>query len=298
MRLELDRPRIPIRERSLLNILDLSLKVSTLLAGPLLLATLVMVVPMTVLNWWLVGWTASGVDESLYRPSYLWLLTSLVFIEAPLASVPATMYLGKAMFFQTVTFREMLTELRPLLPRLLWSHLVVRGIAAAWGLLAMLRGEDSLGAAVGWMLLLTCYVIVVRARRPFMNEIILLERAPWRSSHPSAVTVRSRSATLHGPSSGDLLGRWLVSAAVAVLMTAAIALAIWFLWWVVIFDVPWGPLMFHIVCPMAMWLVAGYFSVVRFLCYLDLRIRREGWEVELIVLAAAKQLEEPAIDAG
>jgi len=41
--------------------------------------------------------------------------------------------------------------------------------------------------------------------------------------------------------------------------------------------------------------VAGYFSVVRFLSYLDLRIRREGWEVELIVHAAAKQFERPLI---
>ena len=81
-----------------------------------------------------------------------------------------------------------------------------------------------------------------------------------------------------------------------ILMAVAIALAIWFLWWVVDFDQPWGPLMFHVVFPAAMWLVAGYFSVVRFLSYLDLRIRREGWEVELIVLAAARQLEDAVID--
>ena len=99
MRLELDHPRIPIRERSLLNILDLSIKVSALMAGPLLLAMLVTVVPLMVLNWWLVGWTASALDESLTPLSYLWLMASLVFVEAPLASVPATMFLGKAMFF-------------------------------------------------------------------------------------------------------------------------------------------------------------------------------------------------------
>jgi hypothetical protein len=54
--------------------------------------------------------------------------------------------------------------------------------------------------------------------------------------------------------------------------------------------------MYHVAVPAAMWLVAGYFSVVRFLSYLDLRIRREGWEVELIVHAAAKRLERPVIE--
>jgi hypothetical protein len=298
MRLELDRPRIPIRERTLLNILDLSLKVSAWLAAPLCAATLVMVLPLMAVNWWLVGWTTTGLDDGLGPLTYLWLMATLIFVEAPLASVPATLFLGMAMFYQTVKPREMLAELKTVLPQLLWCHLGLRGVAVAWGLLAMFRGEYDLGIAVGWLLVLTGYVVIVRARRPFINEIILLERAPWRSRRRSEVTVGRRSATLHDTNSGDLFGRWLVSAAAASLMAAAIGLAGWFVWWVVIFDQPWGPWMLHVVCPVAMWLVAAYFSVVRFLSYLDLRIRREGWEVELIVLAAAKQYEEPAIDAS
>ena len=37
--------------------------------------------------------------------------------------------------------------------------------------------------------------------------------------------------------------------------------------------------------PVAIWLVVAYFAVVRFLAYLDLRIRSEGWEVELLMRA-------------
>ena len=37
--------------------------------------------------------------------------------------------------------------------------------------------------------------------------------------------------------------------------------------------------------PATLWMVAAYFTVVRFLGYLDLRIRREGWEVELLMRA-------------
>ena len=57
-----------------------------------------------------------------------------------------------------------------------------------------------------------------------------------------------------------------------------------------LFKWDWGWMMLHVGIPACMWVVSGYFSVVRFLSYLDLRIRREGWEVELVVRAAAAQI--------
>ena len=42
--------------------------------------------------------------------------------------------------------------------------------------------------------------------------------------------------------------------------------------------------------PLAMWLTAAFVTVIRFLSYLDLRIRHEGWEVELRMRAEAARL--------
>jgi hypothetical protein len=53
-------------------------------------------------------------------------------------------------------------------------------------------------------------------------------------------------------------------------------------------NVGWFQL--QIVWPLCLWLVAAYFSVVRFLSYLDLRIRHEGWEVELLMRAEALRM--------
>ena len=53
-----------------------------------------------------------------------------------------------------------------------------------------------------------------------------------------------------------------------------------------------GPLLIQIGVPLAMWFVAAYLTVVRFLNYLDLRIRDEGWEVELRMRAEAVRLEQ------
>jgi hypothetical protein len=49
--------------------------------------------------------------------------------------------------------------------------------------------------------------------------------------------------------------------------------------------------------PLSLWLVVGFFSVVRYLCYLDLRIRREGWEIELKMRAEASRLNREGVAA-
>jgi hypothetical protein len=98
---------------------------------------------------------------------------------------------------------------------------------------------------------------------------------------------------LHNPSAGDLFARWLMSALVAVAMVVSLVFGIWYAAGMLFFKWEWGWTMLHAGIPACMWIVAGYFSIVRFLSYLDLRIRREGWEVELLVRAAAAQLPGP-----
>ena len=79
----------------------------------------------------------------------------------------------------------------------------------------------------------------------------------------------------------------------AMMMATAIFFTLVFLSGVFLNDWTPGPLMLTICMPMAMWLTAFFFTVVRFLNYLDLRIRHEGWEVELRIRAeAARQASE------
>ena len=51
-----------------------------------------------------------------------------------------------------------------------------------------------------------------------------------------------------------------------------------------------GPTMLLTIFPLSMWIVAGFMTVARFLSYLDLRIRHEGWEVELLLRAEATRM--------
>ncbi len=49
----------------------------------------------------------------------------------------------------------------------------------------------------------------------------------------------------------------------------------------------WGKDVYLIYYPLSLWVAAGFTVVVRFLNYLDARIRLEGWEVQLSVMAEA-----------
>ena len=137
--MQLDKTRIAIRERSLLEILDLSLQVVRFHARPLLGAWLCGVVPFLVLNGWLIGWMADlpddfGFDKYSYWGRYFWVLIQLVFIEAPLATVPLTLYLGDAMFLQDTGPRVIASTAWRLLPRLFVCLGLVRGLVVAWAL--------------------------------------------------------------------------------------------------------------------------------------------------------------------
>jgi hypothetical protein len=55
----------------------------------------------------------------------------------------------------------------------------------------------------------------------------------------------------------------------------------------------WVPQM--VLRPITLWTVVAFMGVARFLSYLDLRIRQEGWEVELLVRAEAARLAEKLV---
>ena len=96
---------------------------------------------------------------------------------------------------------------------------------------------------------------------------------------------------MHGGSVGDLFARWLAAVAfgvAAVRVPVGLACRSWPA--LLLSEWEWEGLTYTLYYPLALWIVVGYFTVVRFLGYLDLRIRREGWEVELMMRAEGARL--------
>jgi hypothetical protein len=118
----------------------------------------------------------------------------------------------------------------------------------------------------------------------------LLERNPLKARDPRAITIGRRASKLHGPSGGELLGRFLACLPLAAVLTTALVMAFWWVQGIFLGDWKWGFALIHVATPAAMWIVAAYMAVVRYLSYLDLRIRREGWAVELLLRAEAARL--------
>lgn len=298
--MQLDKTLIAIRERGLLETMDLALQVIRHHLAAIVVTFALGAIPMMFVNQALLGWLRQADyregwlfdDEAASVMRYLWDMTLVVIIEAPLASVFTAAFLGKIVFVERPRIGDVFRDVIGLLPRVLWCQLVQRGVLAAWLLLLTVDRYGEFNVSVEFFLLgtITAYSMMMRGLRPYVNEIILLERNPLRSTRPGVITVGARSSQLHGPSSSDSLAR----AAGGFLFAGMLALAVigLFLFLSGVFLNQWEPgvLMITHLIPLCMWIVAGYFTVVRFLSYLDLRIRQEGWEVELRLRAEASRL--------
>jgi hypothetical protein len=304
--MQLDSTRVAIRERSLPEVFDLALHVTREFAGPWVGYSLLAIVPLAVLNHFLVGWmAASDYEADVPGLRYAWAMTLLVFIEAPLASVFLVGYLGPAVFQERKTFRQVVGDVVRYSPQLFLSQLLLRGILPVW-LLYLTVDRYTFTWPVEALLVPAnvCWSTAMRCFRPYITEIILLERNPLWSRDPQRITIARRSAHLHGPSSADLFVRWILSALIGVVLlilaiqTATALTGILIGQWPItqdefgdnLFELHLSPVHWLVLYPATLWLVVAYFSVVRFLSYLDLRIRHEGWEVELLMRAEALRI--------
>lgn len=289
--MQLDSTRIAIRERSMLEILDLALHVIRQYGGPLSVILVTNALPFALLNGLLL-WRVADPNYNDGNPAeYLYVMALLIFFEAQWATSLLTVYLGKAVFLAEPTWGEIWADFRDMFWQLLWVHGVMRLTLPALVLVFFLeKGTDFYPFAHGLLILGAIVAACIRAWRPYITEIVLLERNPLWSWEQDAITVGIRSSKLHDPNSGELIARWLGVAVLcgvigtALVMSARTTLGVFFNHW------GWGPVTLHFVYPLVLWTVAGYVAVVRFLSYLNLRIHREGWEVELKMRAEASRL--------
>lgn len=276
--MQLDNTRIAIRERDLADVLDLSLQVIRTYALPWFLASLAGALPMAVLNWWLLKskWLP-GVPRN--KALYLGSMLVLVAFELPLASAAVTRFIGHAVFVDRPSLRQIVRDMIDSLPQLFFFQIALRGFLF---LPVLVLGEIWwLWAVIFWWMPFVLF--------PYLNEVILLERNPLMRAR-GRMTTWQRSQALHAGARGNQFGRWLVSLIIAGTLTAGLGLSIWYVAGLLTHHWGFGDALYLVYIPAAMWIVASFFAVARYLSYLDMRIRREGWEVELQIRAEAERL--------
>jgi hypothetical protein len=253
-----DRTLVQIRERSFLDLLDLTLLVVRERPLTLGLTALAGIAPFAALNASLLS------DPQFPRPFWLVLLA----LETPWATAPLVLVMGDLMFDARLRLGRMAKTLLVSLPALVVSQILLRWLS---------------------LILIVTYP-VMPAQYSFLDEIILLERV-------NLLRVFRRSRTISQGLEGELFARWLgqlflgTTFAVCVSMSARTvigALVGSTLTWYEPGFSDMNGLLFQT----AVWVAIAFFGVYRFLAYIDRRIRLEGWELELRLKDVGRSLQE------
>jgi hypothetical protein len=253
-----DPTLVRIRERSYLDLLDLALLVVRHRPRTLALIATAGIAPFATINAWLLS------DPDF--PRALW--PALLFLEAPWATAPLTLYLGGLMFGHPPSAGSSLKRLAWSLPTLILIQLLLRGLIA-------------MAFIIFWLL---------PARLWFANEVTLLE-------HASGFKAIGRCFQLTRDRSGEYFLQWagqlffgLIFALCFWLGTSAMVSALFEneLTWArpVLSDA--SGMRFQL----GVWIAIAFFTVGRFLIYIDQRIRSEGWELQVRLRAMGRELEE------
>lgn len=309
--MQLDKTEIVIRQRSTAELLDLSLLVIRRYWWPLLTSSALLGLPLLALNALLISWmigepgrfAMSDLEDPGWamQQRYLLHLSALWFLQYPLASLPATVMLGNQIFFEQLSFRRLLVQLRPVA----LSAVLVLGVLRM-GLLGLpleflvdrMQPFEPLTEFV--LLVLVCCGIATfrRSTHPFAPEILGLEGCRLRSKSKNELTYGRRSSNLHAAIMGESMGRFMICA----LVVSGLVLVLYAQIFVIDFvglrrsklqffnAMLSGQMLVQVALPLAMWLGGIYATVFRFLSYLDARIRLEGWEVELQMKAERARL--------
>ncbi len=309
--MELDKTAIVLRQRSLLDLIDLSLVVLRVYWKPLLSYAAIGVVPFMLINFFvlrpihdydsILSYNNPILEELPLRIRYVLFLAGLVFIQTPIAMLGVTYYLGEALFLKQPSFRELSKTIFKGLAGLLLVLGFFRFGIIAFFAVALVASNVDFNPAIElfWLGIVLCGVILsVRAFGPFAPEILILEQSPLRSksiaNSSQSPPYNQRSKSLHRPLHGDLFGRMLAFS-LAILMTlTAITLSELLIGGIFFGVWTWEWWTDMIVFPLNLWLVALWGTVFRFLSYLDCRTRLEGWELVLRLQAEARRLSGEA----
>lgn len=271
---------ITVRERTLGELFDLGL-----LLVRRHLRSIVILAGIGVLPCILVDGLIMLAFDDLSWHALSWLVV-LLTAQAPLACAPISAFLGEAMFNARPTVREGLARFREQLGPLVGLSLL-RGLVVGAGVLVFHSIGDGLVGLISLGVLLFYPAHVV--------EVILLERQGFRASLKRSNQLMSAwrsEAVTH-----LLVAGLAIVGGVIVGVIAAAEIANLLFWNLLDFEEWW--LWFHpraafltVILP---WPIIIYLSAVRFLAYIDLRTRREGWEIELDLRRAGRRLDPQGV---
>jgi hypothetical protein len=254
--------RVALRERGLLDVLDLALRFVTANASIYARLTLFVVAPIAAL----VTWGVMSLD-----PALAW---ALVIVASHFVQLPFIALAGRLVFEREVRLRDVLRDTLRVLPRAFGMRfLQIAGIVGA-GFIACVPGFYL---AAAWV---------------FAPEVLVLE-----GSGPAATLGRARRMVTR--QLGTAVAAFAVLSALHALATwlfdDAGRIVLGELLQVTAPDPVFTLRPLHVAAPtilasIGFWLFVPFGATARFLVYIDLRTRSEAWDVQTRFAAVAARL--------
>lgn len=294
--MQLDRTFIGIRQRSVLEVWDLTLLVIRRYFGPLFWLFLIGALPWIIINHLLTMWMVSDDYYSDHAPWFYWVNACLVISQAQVGTFLMSHYLGQAMFSAQPAWRDSTRAVRKMKTKFFfgWLHLVNRMVLPILGLVAILflLVDDEINPFLAGMVLpiMVFIGLIVRARTPYLSEILLLEEAPRKSDSARLQSYSSRSKNLLQAPGADFFVKFALAALVGLGLSLAIYESFCLLDSVLGLQSIASSNLNFIYWQISLWIAAALVAVNRFLSYIDLRIRTEGWAVRLRLMAEEKRM--------
>ncbi len=288
--MDLANTDVEIRERSLPQRVDLTFRfIASRFRGVVAYAALGVIPAMigNVLLLWILdpyhAWSNQGWG-------WAWaLMVYLTWVESPWVMAPLVVYLGATLFRQPISGRLAIREAWQKSGHQLFVHGLVRTQVLWCGLVLLAYGTLSPGLLVASLVAGVILLMIFWSFRPYVDQIIFLERLPllFKSDHP--MTIGKRSAMLHGADVGRVVIESMINFLLAaVVFYATYGMLLWgYYWWT--FNTVTQDWFGWTLFALAWWCSMVVSTVVRFFGYLDSRIRAEGWELELRVRREAEQ---------
>ena len=281
--MQFDQTSIAIRERSSLEVFDLAANVLVRHLQPIMVLLFLNAMPFVVLDYCLIGWMTDVSFSVELSTAYYVAVIALIVSQAQLGTCLITIFMGRVMFLEEHSIWTVLKQFLKRLPYFLYSQGILR-VALFPVLVAMFTsprdGEEAYLMAFLGLPVIAFVGSLVRAMRPFVPEVIYLEQTPLRS-RSDLPSLSQRSRNLHMLAAASITMQSVLILLFAHLLLFSIHSV--FVMADSMFsiransDISLQP--FYIL--ISGWLVAGFFAVVRFLMYIDVRIRQEGWSVDL-----------------
>lgn len=302
--MQLDKTEIVIRQRSALELLDLSLVVLRRHAASIIVTSALIGVPLLMFDVWSIAWMLN--EESYLAAEHLndpgaamfWRhtihLVLLYVVQFQLISLPTTIFLGNQIFFEPISIGKIIGKLW----KIAWRCFLVIGILRL-GLVTLMmeflidRNTVFDMLAEFWSLVvLSAIAILLRACWPFAPEILGLELCPLHTKKKGEISYSARSRGLHKLLLADHFARFAATMFFSGLLALMLIASALLLKGLATGGWQWNAWFDHVVLPLSLWCVGLFVVVFRFLSYLDSRIRLEGWEIELRLRAEADRMNQ------